>query len=376
VHKMVGKHWPKLLPVNVFCSEFYTVLQFGTFISFGSFKQYICLQLTSIEQGQDKEKNSLIMIKSKLIYQPKQPGAPDGLSELCDYWSKKELIADGSAEPNAALDAKLQNSGPGIDKTCMLLTAGKVLMPDNLPNQFGDLQAKMGTDMVITELPDVVLRDPRPNPTFPPPESIWKPKYVQNATTNQTVNGTEPFAFELADRRIFEKIPPDAWVVVGGVVLFVIAKLIRKKQKQRKRRKAMLAGLAEDVDAMQNMAKASKLSAAEYKMIYDEAKDKVNAMDFSKYEKRKKRKQKWHDLEEKEAMQEKRKRLREIAAEQSYDDLIGGSAVVDADNELDAIMASSEEEEDFEKLFESESTQSSYTHELERELDQFTENKK
>merc|ERR1712129_465090 len=253
---------------------------------------------------------------------------------------------------------------------------GKVLMPDNLPNQFGDLQAKMGTDMVITELPDVVLRDPRPNPTFPPPESIWKPKYVQNATTNQTVNGTEPFAFELADRRIYEKIPPDAWVVVGGVVLFVIAKLIRKKQKQRKRRKAMLAGLAEDVDAMQNMAKASKLSAAEYKMIYDEAKDKVNAMDFSKYEKRKKRKQKWHDLEEKEAKQEKRKRLREIAAEQSYDDLIGGNAVVDADDELDAIMASSAEEEDFEKLFESESTQSSYTHELERELDQFTENKK
>lgn len=371
VHRMVNKYWPVRLPANVFCSEFYTSLQFGTHISFGYFKQYMCLQLVSIEQGQDKDKNALVKIKSQLIYEPKQPGAPDALSELCDYWAKKEA---GIVEPNPALDEKLQNSGPGIDKTCMLLSAGKILIPDNLPNQYGNVAAMLGGQVVITELPDVILKDPRPNPTFPPPEALYDLFAEQLQKEAKETNATEPFAFELADRRIFEKIPPDAWAILGGVVLFIIMKLIRKKQKQRKRRKEMLAGLAEDMDAMANMAKASKLTAEEYKAFYAEAQKKVEEMDFSKYEKRKKRKQKWAEAEEKEKMQNKRKRLRELAVDQHFEIGDLDTSMIE-DGLLDDISDDVPDVDEFNELFESESTGSSYTNELAKELGQFTDRK-
>lgn len=147
--KFVKKYWPIRLPIDIFCSEFHTNLQFGTAISFGSLKQYFCIQLVNMIPGKGK-----VMLKTKLIYKPKQPGAPDSLNSLCDYWAKKK---NGDAEPNPSLDEKLKNSGPGIDNTCALLSIGKQLIPDNLPDSAGNIQAMLGAQMEVMDLPDIIL---------------------------------------------------------------------------------------------------------------------------------------------------------------------------------------------------------------------------
>lgn len=112
-----------------------------------------------------------------------------------------------------------------------------------------------------------------------------------------------------------------------------------------------LEGLADDMDAMNNIAKASKLTAEEYKLIYEQAKAKVDKMDFSQYERRKKRKQKWADLEEKEKQQKKRERLREIAAAENANLSSNQDSETKSD---DTSTKDTEDSDDFSKLFESE----------------------
>eukprot|EP01084_Bolivina_argentea_P189983 326610_1 len=353
--RFMNKYWPIRLPIDIFCSEFYTNLQFGTAITFGYLKQYFCIQLINIIPGQGK-----VLLKSKLIYKPKQPGAPDELSELCDYWIKTQ---NGETEPNPSLDEKLKNAGTGIQDTCILLVAGKELMPDNLPDTMGNVAAMLGTQIEIMDLPDIILNDPRPNPKFPPPDLFKKLGLNEqqlnqsNVTNNQTISEK---AYK--SREIYDKIPPDAYVIIIGIVIFIVLKLIQTRQKRKRLREKMLKGLAEDMDEMQNIAKASKLTAEEYKLIHEKAKETVNKMDFSKYEKRKKRKQKWAHLEEKERRQKKRERLNEIAKEQKYneehkyeqEDLLHDSS--------DHTENEDSTNDDFHKLFESETITESRDH--------------
>lgn len=110
-------------------------------------------------------------------------------------------------------------------------------------------------------------------------------------------------------KEIYDKLPPDAYVVFIGIIVFVILIFIRRRYKQKKLRQEMLENLEQDMDAMRNIARASKLTAEEYKALYQQAKERVNNMDFSKYEKRKKRKQKWSELVKKEKQQKKRNEM-------------------------------------------------------------------
>ena len=148
--RFVNKYWPLRLPVDLFCSEFHTPLQFGTAISFGTLRQYFCIRLMNIIPGKDK-----VMLKTKLMYRPSQPGSPDSLSTLCDYWAK---VKTGEVEPNPSKDEKLKNAGPGIDTTCTLVAAGKELIPDNLPDTVGNVAAILnGGAVEVMDLPDIIL---------------------------------------------------------------------------------------------------------------------------------------------------------------------------------------------------------------------------
>lgn len=149
--KFMDKYWPLKLPLDIFCSEFHTQLQFGTRISFGNLKQYFCIRLINIIPG----KNNKIMLKTKLIYLPSKPNSPDSLNTLCDYWINSK---QGQIEPNPFLDEKLKNAGPGIDNTCKLISVGKELIPDNLPNTIGNVQSILTQRVIdVMDLPDIIL---------------------------------------------------------------------------------------------------------------------------------------------------------------------------------------------------------------------------
>ena len=162
-------------------------------------------------------------------------------------------------------------------------------------------------------------------------------------------------------RQIYDKIPPDAYVVFIGIIVFVILILIRRRYRQRRLRREMLERLDEDMDAMRNIARASKLTAEEYKALYEKAKEEVDHMDFSKYEKKKKRKHKWAELEEKERQQQKRERLRKNRTENESESQNENASESESENEnengIENENVSSESDEEFSKVFEKEDTE-------------------
>ena len=156
-------HWPIILPMDIFCTEFHTSLSFGTKISFGYLRQYFCVQLTNVIPGKDGK----VKLTSQLIYKPLQPGAPDGLSQMCDYKMKKK--SGEEYQPDPAMEKKMENEGgSGLTNTCAMLTTAKELLPDNLPGNQPNILAMLGAQVVVQQLPDFIITDPRPDPKYPP----------------------------------------------------------------------------------------------------------------------------------------------------------------------------------------------------------------
>ena len=101
------------------------------------------------------------------------------------------------------------------------------------------------------------------------------------------------------------------------------------------------------MEGMRNLALGSRLNATELKQIWETAKAKVAEMDFSLFEK-KKRKQKWDELLELEKKQKKR-------------DMRGDAGQMSSDAKGSDASEPEADESDFHGLFREETTEESYT---------------
>ena len=112
------------------------------------------------------------------------------------------------------------------------------------------------------------------------------------------------------------------------------------------------------MEEMKNVALSSRLNADELKQVYNTAKEKVKAMDFAKYGKRK-RKQAFAKLEE---MREKHRKTKEREGRGSgsgYEQVDGGESIPTVDGGDEQEHESTDDYE-FDDLFEEEDTEASF----------------
>lgn len=267
------------------------------------------------------------------------------LKLLCDYWKQKQ--SGEKFEENSKLEEKLENSGPAIETTCKLLTLGKALLPDNIPPSVPNIGLLMSSGIAVMDLPDIVLRDDRPQPKYPTFDVQKLVKSEEFVDENVTAANITELAFKTREK--LDEIPADAYVVIAAIGILIILKLIHSWHKRKERRKKLLMSSADDLQAMKNIAKLSKLTAEEYKLIYETAKRNVEKEDFSKYAKKKERKQEWQMWEEREKNIEiERQKMKQEGKYTLIDNTIVEEETIDKDS--------------FAEFFESESTQLSFDH--------------
>ena len=296
--KYVNTHWRFVLPYEIFCSPFYTALTFGTSITFAMIEQWLCIRINNIIFGV-----GAIKIESELIYKPKQPGSPDGLTELCDYWQKKQ---NNEVESDPEKDAQLEEAGEGVEKVCLLLAAGKSLLPDNLPPTVPDPQKALSSELKVKDLPAVILKDSRLNPKYPNKEDLFSIRgpeleSVNNEFTNDT-NTTDTSDDDIIPIATNEDegLPADAYVIMAGIAVGIIFMMYRRQMKKRKEKKKLLEE-DNEYDPVTGLKKVKRLTAADYKDIYNKARQNISDMDFSKLKRKEKRVFEWAELEKKEA---------------------------------------------------------------------------
>merc|ERR1712013_212029 len=120
-------------------------------------------------------------------------------------------------------------------------------------------------------------------------------------------------------------------------------------------------GHGRNAQSRDRLAIGSRLDASELKQIWETAKAKVAKMDFSLYERKKKRKQKWDDLAALEKKQKKREGDEQSEHAQMLDHDASTSTSSTASSSSEPELKAEENENEFKGLFREETTEESFT---------------